>query len=55
MGCGSSNGADDPSNDKVNWNDAEIDEEFKKEENNINSKRKVFDKSQNKMVEIDAP
>lgn len=55
MGCGSSNGADDPSNEKVNWNDAEIDDEFKDEEKNINSKRKVFDKKQNKMVEIDAP
>ncbi len=55
MGCGSSNGASEPGDEKINWNNAEIDDEFKEEEKNIKSKRKVFDKKKGKTIEISAP
>ena len=33
MGCGSSNGATEPGEERVNWNkDAEIDDEFKEDD-----------------------
>lgn len=55
MGCGSSNGAAEPGEEKVNWNKAEIDDEFKEEEKRVKSKRAVFDKKKGKAVEVDAP
>ena len=55
MGCGSSNGASEPGEEKINWNKAEIDDEFKDEEKDLGGKRKVFNKKSGKMQEVDAP
>jgi len=55
MGCGSSNGASEPGEEKINWAQAEIDDEFREEEKHVDSKRKVWDKKKKKMVEVDGP
>lgn len=55
MGCGGSSEANDPSDEKVNWNKAEIDDEFKHEQNHVGANRKKFDKSKGKVVEVKGP
>lgn len=55
MGCGSSNEATEPGDEKINWNKAEIDKEFEDEDKHVGAKRKVWDKNKKKMVEVDAP
>jgi hypothetical protein len=52
MGCGSSNGASEPGEEKVNWNkEAEIDQEFLDEEAREKCTKKVFDKNTGKVVD----
>ena len=51
MGCGGSSGASDPSSEKINWNNAEIHDEFKQEQKKAGAKRKTFDKASGKAVE----
>lgn len=51
MGCGSSNGASEPGEEKINWNKAEIDDAFKEEDRKRDQKKMVFDKNKNKAVE----
>jgi WD40 repeat protein len=55
MGCGGSSEASDPNDEKINWNQAEIDDEFKEEQQHVNSNRKQFDKSKGKVVEVKQP
>jgi hypothetical protein len=55
MGCGGSSETSDPSDEKVNWNKAEIDDEFKNEADHVNCNRMQFDKSKGKVVEIKDP
>lgn len=55
MGCGSSSGGSEPGDEKINWNNAEIDDEFKEEDNNVNGKRKIFDKKSGKAVDRGSP
>lgn len=55
MGCGSSSGASDPDAEKVNWNNAEIDNEFNDEHKKQTSKRTIFDKKKGKTVEVAGP
>ena len=55
MGCGGSSEANDPSDEKVNWNKAEIDDEFKEEQSHVNANRKKFDKSKGKVVDVKEP
>lgn len=55
MGCGGSSGASDPNDEKVNWNNAEIHDDFKQEAKKQDANRKVFDKSKGKVVEVKGP
>lgn len=52
MGCSQSGEASDPSDEKINWNKAEIDDEFKEESKMLGANRKRFDKSKGKIVEV---
>lgn len=51
MGCGGSNGASDPSAEKINWNNADIGDDFKEEQKRAGAKKKVLDKKTGKAVE----
>jgi WD40 repeat protein len=52
MGCGSSNGASEPGEEKVNWNkEGEIDKEFLEEEAREKASKKVFDKKSGKVID----
>lgn len=55
MGCGGSSEASDPNEEKVNWNKAEIDKEFEKENKKVTSNRVTFDKTKKKAVEVKNP
>ena len=51
MDCGGSSRALDPSYEKINWNYAEIHDEFKQEQKKAGTKRKTFEKASGKVVE----
>lgn len=55
MGCGGSSDASEPGDEKINWNNAEIDDEFKEEQNHVDKKRTTFDKQKKKVVTVDKP
>lgn len=53
MGCGGSSGASDPSSEKVDWKNAEIHDDFKKEQKHQEAKRPKFDKKKGQAVDVE--